>query len=294
MKGSVRAFTIILGAGLALAGCSNAHPLTAPYRPVGGLTSPAPQPPSGFFMFQRDCGWCHGSRGQGTVNGPSLLAGTNGGALTDFMLSTGRMPIDSPGEKDALHRQSFYTPADIAAIVSYVESFGAAGPPVPTVDLSMGTVREGQQLYQANCAACHSVTGEGGVLATGKNAVINGYVVPSHGLVAPSLLKASPLEVAEAIRTGPPGMPVFGPGEFTDSQVDSIASYVSFLRNGKGVDRGGLGLGRIGPVTEGAVAWIVGLGLLALLVRWIGTTMRDEDPRGRHAPAHKEPEEGSS
>ena len=283
----------IVAAALALAGCTNAHPLTAPYRPAKGLTSPAPFPPDGFAMYQRDCGWCHGNRGQGTVNGPSLLAGTNGAALTNFMLSTGRMPLNSPEQKDALHRTSIYTRADIAAIVAFVKSFHAGGPAIPVVNLGRGNLAEGQRLYEANCAACHSVTGEGGVLATGKAATINGFVVPNHGLVAPSLLKASPLEVAEAVRTGPPGMPVFGPGEFTNTQVDSIARYVAYLRNGRGFDRGGLSLGRIGPVAEGAAAWLVGLGLLLLLVRWIGTSMRDErsDRHGHHGTGHDQSQE---
>lgn len=287
---------VIVAAALALAGCTNVQPLTAPYRPANGLTSPGPQPLNGFAIYQRDCGWCHGNRGQGTVNGPSLLAGTNGGALTDFMLSTGRMPLNSPGQKDAVHRNSIYSPAEIAAIVSFVQSFQATGPAIPVVNLHRGSLPEGERLYQANCAACHSVTGEGGALATGKQSVINGFVVPNNGLIAPSLLKASPLEVAEAVRTGPPGMPVFGPGEFTNTQVDSIVRYVGYIQRGKAFDRGGLALGRIGPVAEGAVGWLVGLGLLLLLVRWIGTSMRGErsDHRGHHGATHDPSKEVSS
>jgi hypothetical protein len=30
-------------------------------------------------------------------------------------------------------------------------------------------------------------------------------------------------------------------------------------------------VGRVGPVIEGAIGWIVGLGLLVIFVRWIGT-----------------------
>jgi ubiquinol-cytochrome c reductase cytochrome c subunit len=40
--------------------------------------------------------------------------------------------------------------------------------------------------------------------------------------------------------------------------------------------RGGGNLGGLGPVTEGAVAWIVGLGILLLFTRWIGTRVGDE------------------
>jgi ubiquinol-cytochrome c reductase cytochrome c subunit len=239
----------------------------APYRPAGGVVSPAAG--NGAQLYQRDCAWCHGNRGQGTANGPTLLEGTSGPALTDFMLTTGRMPVTDPGQKDALHRNPAYPPEAIAAIVAYVQSLGTPGPQIPVVDLSRGNLTQGLNLYQANCAACHSTTGEGGALATGKPGVVNGYVLLQKGLVAPPLLKTTPTQVAEAMRTGPPGMPVFGPSAFPDDQVDSIARYVVALQHAK--SPGGFELGRIGPVAEGAVGWLVGLAILVLLTRWIGT-----------------------
>ena len=261
-------------AALALAGCSYFRTqATTPYRPGGGLTSPTPGVPDGFLIYQRDCGWCHGNAGQGSASGPSLIGGTNGPALTQFMLSTGRMPIMSADQKDALHQSPIYDQAEMAALIAYVSSFNANPPPVPVIDLGAGSLQEGEQLFQANCAACHSVTGAGGSLATGKLATINGFTLPRQGLVVPSVLKSSPLEVAEAVRTGPPGMPVFGPSELSDSQVDSIVRYVLYLQ--KAPDRGGLGLGRIGPVAEGAAGWALGLVALLVLVRWIGTSMKE-------------------
>jgi ubiquinol-cytochrome c reductase cytochrome c subunit len=250
---------------LLLGACSYFQGQAAPYRPAGGIVAPGPA--SGEQLYQRDCAWCHGNRGQGTANGPTLVGG--GPALTDFMLSTGRMPVTSPSQKDALHRDPAYSPQDIAAIVAFVNSFGAGGPDIPVVDTARGNLTEGLNLYQANCAACHSTTGEGGALATGKPGIVNGYVLSQNGLVAPPLLKATPTQVAEAMRTGPPGMPVFGPSTFPDDQVDSIARYVVALQRAK--SPGGFALGRIGPVAEGAVGWLVGLAILVLLTRWIGT-----------------------
>ena len=80
------------------------------------------------------------------------------------------------------------------------------------------------------------------------------------------------------MRTGPPGMPVFGPGAFPDEQVDSIARYVVYLQEIK--NPGGLELGRIGPVAEGAVGWLVGLASLLLLTRWIGTSLSSHRAHG--------------
>ena len=195
------------------------------------------------------------------------------------LIENSRMPIDDPGQKDSLHRDPIYTREEIAAIVDFVESFGAPGPPIPTVDLARANLSAGRDLYQANCAACHSTTGAGGALATGKPGIVNGFVLSSQrGLVAPPLLKSTPTQVAEAMRTGPPGMPVFGPGAFPDEQVDSIARYVVYLQEIK--NPGGLELGRIGPVAEGAVGWLVGLASLLLLTRWIGTSLSSHRAHG--------------
>jgi len=258
-----------------LAACGPGHATSAPYRPAGALSGHE----GGFVLYQRDCAWCHGNQGSGTPNGPTLLAGTAGPALTDFMLSTGRMPVAFPGQKDALHGPSVYTPAEIAAIVDFVRSLNPPGPEVPVVDLGGADLARGRDLYQENCAPCHSMTGAGGALATGKTIRVNGYALPGHvGLIAPSLLHSTPQQVVEAMRSGPPGMPVFGPQAISDPDANSVALFVQQLqREG---DRGGLGLGGIGPVAEGAVGWIVGLGLLLLLVRWIGTGGRDATGHG--------------
>ena len=56
-------------------------------------------------------------------------------------------------------------------------------------------------------------------------------------------------------------------------QVNSIVRYVVYLQNPE--DRGGLNLSHIGPITEGLIAFVVGLGALLLVVRKIGTAVGD-------------------
>jgi ubiquinol-cytochrome c reductase cytochrome c subunit len=51
--------------------------------------------------------------------------------------------------------------------------------------------------------------------------------------------------------------------------VWDVASYVQYLHHPR--DRGGLPLGHLGPIPEGFVAWVVGLGVLLLAARLIGT-----------------------
>jgi ubiquinol-cytochrome c reductase cytochrome c subunit len=89
---------------------------------------------------------------------------------------------------------------------------------------------------------------------------------------------ATSVEVAEAIRTGPSNMPVFGPDTLTDQQVNSIVRYVEYLRDPD--HPGGEPLGLVGPITEGFVAILIGLGALMLITRWIEPRSMREEPQG--------------
>jgi ubiquinol-cytochrome c reductase cytochrome c subunit len=230
-----------------------------PYRPA--IVAQPDGADSGEELYLRECAWCHGARGEGTPRAPDIITGTGGAALTDFMLSSGRMPLDYP-EQGSRRRPPAFTEAQIASIVDYVSTFDVSGPDVPEVDLELGDLVLGQELYAENCAACHSTTLIGGALTSlepGTRRTVN----------APGLRSSTPTEVAEAMLTGPGAMPVFGSDTFTPQESTSIVRYVNALQDPR--DRGGAPLGHVGPVTEGAVAWILGLGALLGVARWIGT-----------------------
>lgn len=64
-------------------------------------------------------------------------------------------------------------------------------------------------------------------------------------------------------------MPQFGPQTLSDNDVNSLARYLLWVRdNGR---EGGLQLGRVGPVAEGLVAVVIGLGALILVIRLTGS-----------------------
>jgi ubiquinol-cytochrome c reductase cytochrome c subunit len=235
---------------------------------VGGMLSPGASAQDddtgaslvarGEQLYLQSCVSCHGPGGGGTEDGPAL---TNvGAASADFMLRTGRMPLDEPDDQPT-RKPAAYDDDDIAALVAYVASLGD-GPPIPEVDPNAGNLARGGDLFRANCAACHNSTGMGGALSYGEN--------------APSLFEATPVEIAEAIRTGPGQMPVFSEDQLDDDDVNSIVRYVRYLRDPD--DRGGISLGRAGPIPEGFVALLVGLGSLLIAVRWI-TRDRPEKTR---------------
>lgn len=203
----------------------------------------------GSFLYLRDCGVCHGVEGEGTPRGQSLK--NIGPAEADYSMSTGRMPIEKP-DPERRRKASRYSAAERTAIVDHMRPFIAAQPDIPEVDVAAGNRGEGLELYLALCAACHQWAGEGGALL--------------GDIESPPLDKSTPLQVAEAVRSGPLNMPAF---VLSDEEVDSIAAYVEYLK--KPEDRGGSGLWHFGPLPEGAVAWVVGLGVVLVACRWIGT-----------------------
>lgn len=212
-------------------------------------TSQAGLVAAGEQLFLTSCISCHGVDGVGTPNGPPLTAA--GEANADFMLRTGRMPMAS-SDVQPPDKPVAYTDTEIRQLVAYVGSLGD-GPPIPQLDLDAADVTNGGQLFRANCAPCHNASGIGGALSYGRH--------------APSLQETGLEQVAEAMRVGPGQMPRFGPDVLTDQEVNDIVAYVDYLQNPD--DPGGLNLGYTGPVAEGFVALVIGLGALMLVIRWI-------------------------
>lgn len=205
---------------------------------------------AGRDLFLTGCSSCHGLNAEGGSGGPSLIG--VGAAAVDFQVGTGRMPLAANGPQ-AERKPVKYTQDEIDLLGSYIASL-APGPGIPQVDLANGDLALGKELFQNNCAQCHGASGGGGALTYGK--------------YAPSLDQSTPVHVAEAMITGPESMPVFGPSQFTAQDYDSIAKYVVEV-SAEG-NPGGAGLGRLGPVTEGIVVWVVAIGGLLGAVLLIG------------------------
>ncbi len=227
----------------------------------------------GRQLYLIGCVSCHGSKGKGVRSsadnerGPTLVNAGEAGAY--YQLSTGRMPLNDPSAEP--HRSDpSYGPKEIRELTAYVASLGD-GPALPGVDLRGANLAEGGAVFRANCQACHSATGSGGAL--------------SYGRAAPSLHEADPQQIAAAMRSGPGQMPVFGPKSINQRELGDVVSYVRYLRSPR--DRGGLPIGRVGPVPEGFVAWSVGIVLLLACVYWIGT--RSPLRPRRTAPEDTEP-----
>lgn len=74
--------------------------------------------------------------------------------------------------------------------------------------------------------------------------------------------------IVEAMLTGPQSMPVFNDSNISpESKRDVIAYLKSMDAEG---NPGGMALGSLGPVPEGLVAWVFGLGILIGAAYWLG------------------------
>jgi ubiquinol-cytochrome c reductase cytochrome c subunit len=204
----------------------------------------------GRHLFVNGCATCHGMSADGvTGRGPSLIG--VGAQAADFYLSTGRMPLSAPGMQPTRAHPA-YPLGQIHALVDYIASLG--GPPIPHADPSAGSLSHGRTVFADACAGCHQIGGTGGV-------------VP--GAIVPPLDRATPTQIAEAIRIGPYLMPRFSSSQLDQHDIDSIARYVIEARTDPG-DAGGWSLGHLGPIPEGMVAWFVAIGGLLLVARVIG------------------------
>lgn len=216
----------------------------------------------GATLFAASCASCHGREGQGSEFGPSLVG--VGAAAADFQLRTGRMPFaDRPGVQ-AKRKPPAFDDGQIRQLVAFVASLGN-GPAIPEVTVDESLVSHGQQLFVGNCAPCHGATGNGGAVG--------------GGALAPALDQATPVQVAEAMLTGPGQMPVF---DYESRDLDAVASYVDFLH--QATHPGGFSIGGIGPVPEGFVGWVLGMGLLLLIVVLVGRPWRVKGGDEEHVP----------
>lgn len=212
-------------------------------------------------VWLRDCAVCHGTNGRGTERGTDL-AGT-GTAVLDYVLRTGRMPIGDPDDRIRRGPPAYDT-ATIDALVEYAAELDGgsvgAGPPIPEVEPDAGDAAVGGEIWRLQCAACHRWSGDGGALT---------------GEIAPDVRPADTRVFGEAVRGGPFAMPRFGQAALDDDELNDLAAYVENEID-EPEDRGGWSLAHIGPVAEGAAAMVLGLGVLTLIARALGT----REPRG--------------
>lgn len=208
---------------------------------------------AGRALFLANCSTCHGTSAEGRAKAPSLIG--VGPAAVDFQVGTGRMPLQASGPQAPAAKVKF-TDEQIRQLAAYIGSLGP-GPAVPSgeeLDLAGADPARGSLIFRTNCAMCHNFAGKGGALTRGK--------------YAPDLSNTSSKHIWEAMLTGPQSMPVFNDNTLDEQSKKDVVAYLMSVREEP--QPGGLSLGQLGPVTEGLVGWVVGLGLLIGCAVWLG------------------------
>jgi ubiquinol-cytochrome c reductase cytochrome c subunit len=251
-------------AALALAAVAHAQPPSGISRPENeqGMS----QQELGSQLYAANCSSCHGIAGEGVPKaggargagdiqafGPPLKG--VGAQAADFYLRTGFMPLSDPHEQP-WRKRVLFTRKEIAALTKYVASLGP-GPGVPHPDAAAGNVSEGLHLFVRNCAGCHQAVAEGGYLPNVR---------------VPVIKRDTPTEIAEAVRIGPNLMPRFSNKRLSERQLNSIIAYLQASKHP--ADKGGWGIGHIGPVPEGIVTWFIAAAALIGLCVLIGERLR--------------------
>jgi ubiquinol-cytochrome c reductase cytochrome c subunit len=263
---------VALAAALAIAGTAAARPPSGIVRPTSEPAQPSVQ--LGAQLYAGNCATCHGIAGAGIEHprvGAGGLLGQGpplrgiGPMFPDFYLRLGLMPLASPHEQPEASRVLF-SDKEIRSLVAYVASLKPGGLPIPNPNVRFqgdrivgdGTIADGLYQFTLNCAGCHQIVGRGGFVTGAR-------VPPLQGL--------TPTEIAEAVRIGPYLMPRFSPTQISGYELDSIIKYVLSTR--APVNHGGWGIGNLGPIPEGIVAWWIGIplliGLCVLLAKRLGS-----------------------
>jgi ubiquinol-cytochrome c reductase cytochrome c subunit len=241
---------LTVGATFSVASATTSAETTAADRSV--------QIEEGRQIFLKGCSSCHGLNAEGAQIAPSLIG--VGAASVDFQVGTGRMPLAEMSAQ-AMRKDPIYNAEETAALAAYVATL-APGPAIPA-ESSLnferdGSTAEGGELFRNNCAMCHNFAGQGGALSQGK--------------YAPTLMGVEPKHIYEAMVTGPQSMPVFSDKTITTEEKMSIIKWIKAAESEPNL--GGASLGRVGPVTEGLLGWVLGLGMLIGVAVWLAMKAR--------------------
>ena len=162
------------------------------------------------------------------------------------------MPLAEQGPQ-AKRKQTLYTDLEVRKLSAYIQSVGG-GPDIPTVDLTDAEPAARRR------ALPHQLR----LLPQLRRLRRRADLRQVRPRARPG--DADPDRLGDALR------PRVHAGVRLDdvrqAERDSIVRYVKYVTNAQ--DPGGNRIGHLGPIPEGLVAWLVGIGGLIGVTLWIG------------------------
>ncbi len=191
----------VVAAALLAAGCG-----------TGGKASAQADQQNGQKLFQSKCAGCHvlaAAGASGTV-GPSLDAAFASDRTQGMKETTLRnVVLDQIRLASLPMPQGLVKGQDAQDVAAYVAAVaGQAGAEAPSTS-QLGT--DGKQIFQAECASCHTL----------KAAGSTGTVGPNLDQLAPALDR-----VKTQVTNGGTVMPAFQ-GKLSPEQIDAVAKFVA-------------------------------------------------------------------
>jgi cbb3-type cytochrome c oxidase subunit III len=199
---------------------------------TGGVASAGQRPDTqaGGELFKQKCGACHTLQDAGTTStiGPNLddafsasrQEGFSEDSIENVVLDQIRLGSGSIATYTTVENGKGLTPQttmpanlvkgqDALDVAAYVASVAGTGKPGASSPTNGGT--DGQAIFKANCASCHTLSAAG-----------------ATGTVGPNLdqLKPAMARVVRQVTNGGAIMPAFK-GKLSDAQIQAVAKYVS-------------------------------------------------------------------
>lgn len=177
-----------------------------------GRNSPTILASSGLAVYRQQCERCHGERGDRIaavpLNRKSFLDARTDVQITSVISNgKGQMPAFRTGVQNPLSDEQ------VQALVSYLRYNANSA--------AAEEVREGRDLYMANCLSCHGERGDR---------------VPNVALKSPDFLsRLGDGKITSVISNGTGAMPGFGPTKGGTLQAAQIGTLLAYLKSSAGL-----------------------------------------------------------
>ena len=132
----------------------------------------------------------------------------------------------------------------------------AHGPPIPSPHPAPRERRR-------RAASCSPTTAPAATRSSAEGGIVHGRARPR------ARTEATPRQIAEAVRIGPYVMPSFSTKAITPTRAERRSSRTCSTRKHPD-DRGGWGIGHLGPLPEGMVTWLLAASVLVAICLVIG------------------------
>jgi putative heme-binding domain-containing protein len=192
---------------------ATALPASAQRNAAPGIANPFAGNPQavqlGKGLYDTNCAQCHGARGAGGPNGPTIVSGeTSNERISD----TQALPVIKNGVPGTIMPafSGRISDDDVWRVISYIDSWKAVAIDNPLA----GNVAHGEQVFhgKGQCDTCHMLNGKGGkggpdlsnIASTRKaNSIIDALIKSDHriyGNGGTHILNLAPVDTYPAVR----------------------------------------------------------------------------------------------